>query len=140
MHQHTKARIGKFMDLEPSTTNFDFACFELIQIQTQIKLAQNNVDISRNNHGPSTFRNMQVLEQSLVILYRQQTGYRKTILFNYFQAEDVRIIIIITTISFMQGIYTYIPETNNVPKENNVAAILSLLFMVPISLVPVLTL
>jgi hypothetical protein len=50
------------------------------------------------------------------------------------------IIITITTVSFMQGIYTYIPETNNVPKEYNVAAILSLLFMVPISLVPVLTL
>jgi hypothetical protein len=33
----------------------------------------------------------------------------------------------------------YIPETNNVPKEYNVAAILSLLFMVPIPLVPVLT-
>jgi hypothetical protein len=49
-------------------------------------------------------------------------------------------IIVITTISFMQGIYTYIPETNNAPKEYNVAAILSLLFMVPISLVPVLTL
>jgi hypothetical protein len=26
------------------------------------------------------------------------------------------------TISFMQGIYTYIPETNHVPKEYNVAA------------------
>jgi hypothetical protein len=38
----------------------------------------------------------------------------------------------------MQGIYTYIPETNHVPKEYNVAAILSLLFMAPISLVPVL--
>jgi hypothetical protein len=50
------------------------------------------------------------------------------------------IIIIITTISFMQSIYTYIPETNNVPKEYNVAAILLLLFMVPISLVPVFTL
>jgi hypothetical protein len=34
----------------------------------------------------------------------------------------------------MHGIYTYkyIPETNHVPKEYNVAAILSLLFMVPI--------
>jgi hypothetical protein len=42
------------------------------------------------------------------------------------------IIIIIITISFMQGIYTYIPQTNNVPKEYNVAAILSLLFMVPV--------
>jgi hypothetical protein len=40
----------------------------------------------------------------------------------------------------MQGIYTHIPETNNVPKEYNVAAILTLLFMVPMSLVPVLTL
>jgi hypothetical protein len=34
------------------------------------------------------------------------------------------IIIIIITISYMQGIYTYIPETNPVPKEYNVAAIL----------------
>jgi hypothetical protein len=40
----------------------------------------------------------------------------------------------------MQGIYTYIPETNNVPREYTVAAILSLLFMVPISLVPALAL
>ena len=40
----------------------------------------------------------------------------------------------------MQGIYTYIPETNYVPREYNVAAILLLLFMVLISLVPVLNL
>jgi hypothetical protein len=40
----------------------------------------------------------------------------------------------------MKGIYRYIPEANNVPKEYNVAAILSLLFMVPISLVPALAL
>jgi hypothetical protein len=32
----------------------------------------------------------------------------------------------------MQGIYTYIPETNNVPREYIVATILLLLFMVPI--------
>jgi hypothetical protein len=32
----------------------------------------------------------------------------------------------------MQVIYTYIPETNNVPREYIVAAILLLLFMVPI--------
>jgi hypothetical protein len=50
------------------------------------------------------------------------------------------IIIIIgkDTISFMQGIYTYIHEKNNVPKEYSVAAVLSLLFMVPISLAPAL--
>ena len=41
-------------------------------------------------------------------------------------------------ISFMQGIYTYIPETNHVPREYSVSAILSLLFMVSISLVPAL--
>jgi len=40
----------------------------------------------------------------------------------------------------MQGFYTYIPETNYVPREYNVAAILLLLFMVLISLVLVLNL
>jgi len=40
----------------------------------------------------------------------------------------------------MKGIYTYIPETNFVPTEYSVAAILLLLFMVLISLVPVLNL
>ena len=40
----------------------------------------------------------------------------------------------------MQDIYTYIPETNCVPREYSVAAILLLLFMVLISLVSVLNL
>ena len=40
----------------------------------------------------------------------------------------------------MQGIFTYIPETNHVPREYSAAAIPSLLFMVPISLVPALAL
>jgi hypothetical protein len=40
----------------------------------------------------------------------------------------------------MQGIYTYIPETNHVLKQYKVVAILSLLFMVPIPLAPVLAL
>jgi hypothetical protein len=40
----------------------------------------------------------------------------------------------------MQGIYTYISETNDVPREYTVAAILFLLFMMPISLVPALAL
>ena len=43
-------------------------------------------------------------------------------------------------ISFMQGIYTHIPETNYVPREYSVAAVLLLLFMVLISLVSVLNL
>ena len=50
------------------------------------------------------------------------------------------IIIIIIIISFMQGIYTYIPETNYVPREYSVAAILLFLFMVLISLLAVLNL
>jgi len=40
----------------------------------------------------------------------------------------------------MQGIYTYISETNYVPREYSVAAILLLLFMVLILLVSVLNL
>ena len=52
----------------------------------------------------------------------------------------VIIIIIITTISFLQGIYTYILVANYVPREYSVAAILLLLFMVLISLVSVLNL
>jgi hypothetical protein len=39
----------------------------------------------------------------------------------------------------MQGIYTYIPETNHVPREHRVAAMLMLLFTILISLVLVLT-
>ena len=46
-------------------------------------------------------------------------------------------IIIIIIIAFMQSIYAYIPETNYVPREYSVAAILLLLFMVLVSLVPV---
>ena len=50
------------------------------------------------------------------------------------------IIIIIVIIYFMQDIYTYISETNYVPREYSIAAILLLLFMVLISLVSVLNL
>jgi len=52
----------------------------------------------------------------------------------------VIIIIIIIIISFMQGIYTYIPETNYIPGEYSFEAILLLLFMVLTSSVPVLNL
>jgi len=43
-------------------------------------------------------------------------------------------------VSFMQGSHTHIPETNHVPRGYTVAAILSLLFMVPLCLVPALVL
>jgi hypothetical protein len=49
-------------------------------------------------------------------------------------------IIIIIIASFMQGIHTHIPETNQVPGGYIVAAILSLLFMVPLFLVPAMAL
>ena len=48
--------------------------------------------------------------------------------------------IIIIIISFMQGTYTHIPETNYVPREYGVTAILLFLFLVLISLVSVLNL
>ena len=56
---------------------------------------------------------------------------------NYIIIVIINIIIIIIINSF---IYTYIPETNYVPREYSVAAILLLLFMVLISLVSVLNL
>jgi hypothetical protein len=52
--------------------------------------------------------------------------------------SKIIIIIIIIGISFMQGICTYIPETNHVPREHCVATILMLLFTVRRSLVPAL--
>ena len=60
----------------------------------------------------------------------------------YFVVTELYIIIIniIIIISFMQGIYTHILETNYVPREYSVAAILLLLFMVLVSLVSVLNL
>ena len=56
------------------------------------------------------------------------------------QTKFIIIIIISIIITFMQDIYTYIPDTNYVPREYSVAAILLLLFMVLISLVSVLNL
>jgi len=50
------------------------------------------------------------------------------------------VIIIIIIVSFMHGSHTHIPETNHVPRGYIVAAILSLLFMVPLCLVPALAL
>ena len=58
----------------------------------------------------------------------------------FVETDRKKYVIIIIIINFMQGIYTYIPETNYVPKEYNVAALLLLLFMVLISLVSVLNL
>jgi hypothetical protein len=44
-----------------------------------------------------------------------------TVIYSLFKTAIIIIIIIVIigkdTISFMQGIYTYIPETNHVPKE-----------------------
>jgi len=52
----------------------------------------------------------------------------------------ITIIIIVVVISFMQGIYTYILETSSIPRGYSVADILLLLFLVLISLAPVLNL
>jgi len=65
---------------------------------------------------------------------------RSQSLYQLSHPAHIIIIIIIIIISFMQGICTYIPDTNYVPREYSVAAILLLLFMVLMSLVPVLNL
>ena len=52
--------------------------------------------------------------------------------------NDSATIDIIIIITFMQGIYTYIPETNYAHMEYSVADILLLLFMVLVSLVSML--
>ena len=61
-------------------------------------------------------------------------GYRRMLM----QFLVLLLLLSSSFVSCMQGSCTYIPETNHVPREYNVAAILSFLFMAPISLVPVL--
>ena len=46
------------------------------------------------------------------------------------------VVVIIIIVSLMQGIHTHIPETNHIPRGYIVAGILSLLFMVPLFLIP----
>ena len=67
---------------------------------------------------------------TLVLKYRQIYYYYYYYYYCYYHHRHL----------FMQGIYAYIPETNYVPSEYSDASILLLLFMVLISLVPVLNL
>jgi len=71
--------------------------------------------------------------QKLSIAWPSEIFYRLT----YVLRHIIITIIIIIIISFMQCNCTYIPETNYVPREYSVAALLLLLFMVLISLVTV---
>ena len=64
----------------------------------------------------------------------------EVLLYDYFIIIIIIIIIITIIISFVEGIYTYIPETNYFHREHSVAAILFLLIMVLISLVSLLNL
>jgi hypothetical protein len=48
------------------------------------------------------------------------------------------IIIVVVVISFMQGIHTYMPETNHVSRVYSVAAILRVLLLVHITLSSIL--
>ena len=61
-------------------------------------------------------------------------------LYYYYYFIIIIIIIIVIIVSFMHGIHTHIPQTNHVPRGYTVTAILSLLFMVPLFLVPALAL
>jgi hypothetical protein len=76
------------------------------------------------------------------IKYLEETNDARSAL-NYMKSNSSHSVIITiytNTISFVQGTYTYIPETNRVPKEYNIAAILMLHFMAPIPLVSALAL
>jgi hypothetical protein len=77
--------------------------------------------------------------QHLALLMADHLLIQSTVLIQYASYTTIIIIIIITItititiiiiiiISFMQGIYTYIPETNYVPREYSVAAILLCLY------------
>ena len=60
-------------------------------------------------------------------------GHTDMTCFNVSSIIVIIIIIIVIIISFIQGIYTYFPETNFVTRECSVAAILLLIFVVFIS-------
>jgi hypothetical protein len=83
---------------------------------------QQSSDDSRS--GQSTYT--KYIEFATFIAFCKQ-GF-KVLLYYYY----------ITDISFMQCVYTYISETNHIPREHCVAAILMLLFMVRRSLIPAL--
>jgi hypothetical protein len=114
-------------------------------LQINLPVLSSSCCYSNNDRGGKTFQPILVDACPVALLYLSAPSMYTIVVVVVVIVVVIIIIIIIiiittTTISFMKGIYTYIPETNYVPKEYNVAAILSLLFMVPISLVPVLTL
>jgi hypothetical protein len=98
--------------------------------------------IYRKLRNLSCTRNQQMAGAADVCFHEGAISQFRRPSIKWFDTVIIIIIIIVGegTIFFMQGIYTYIPETNHVPKEYNVAAILSLLFMAPISLVRALVL
>ena len=65
---------------------------------------------------------------------------------NYFLTQQIKLLLLLLLfhiyiiVSIIHGSHTHIPETNHVPRWYIVTAILSLLFMVPLCLVPALVL
>ena len=59
---------------------------------------------------------------------------------DFYSNRCVCVLLLYIIVSFIQGSHTHIPETNHVPRGYIVAATLSLLFMVPLCLVPALVL
>ena len=81
---------------------------------------------------------LKFLDPYFIFMYMHYNHcHRSTV---HLQLNILLLLLLFIVIPFMQGIYTYIPETNHVPREYSVAAILLLLFMLPISLVPALAL
>ena len=75
----TKARRCPHLQAHGIRNFYNYFWFLLYSefIQSQIKMDQNNVDISRNHHGLFTFRNIQALKQ--LSLYRMQSVLQENV-------------------------------------------------------------
>ena len=78
--------------------------------------------IPETNHAPTEHCVATILVLLFMVLISLVLAL--TPLYLYVIIIIIIITIIILGISFMQGIYTYIPETNHVPREHCVATIL----------------
>ena len=100
--------------------------FRILSASFLITFLSPEIATSINKHVP--------LQLSRIIM----SGLLLGIVLSVFNFLFHNVVIIITILTFAQGIYTYIPETNFVPREYSVTTVLLLLFMVFISFVSVL--
>jgi hypothetical protein len=86
-----------------------------------------SVSKQRSVHNGSTVNNISILNNNY-----------QCVSLSILRSGKELLLLLLFVISFMQGIYPYIPPTNHVSREYSVTAILQLLFMVHIALFPIL--